>query len=278
MKRFAAIAAALMLALLLPSQVVLSATYGDCDSAGGYNGGFVFGRASRDRTDISNAFFKASFGRSKIISLRSCFSPNGEATMGKSLVLPANINASNNWLVQLGYGRVDCPTGQTCAMPDDQLAFVYTPSDTSYGNLAVFPNSETPEVGNTYSFKIESGATGFWIYTLRDETDNQTWTTSRPQNFASGVTSIYGFEVARYWDQVGGLDATRAKMYDLQYRRSDSTTWRVLTDDPFANCVPSSSVCVVEESLFGFHRIYVNNEEGTYDPDQTVVKAFTEDH
>lgn len=148
-----AILVASVLALLVPSQVVLGATYGDCDSAGAYDSGFVFGRASRDRADISNAFFKASFGRSKVITLRSCLTPNAEATMGKSLVLPANINASNNWIVQLGYGRVDCSTGQSCALPDNQLAFVYTPSDTSYGNLAVFPNSETPEVGNTYSFQ-----------------------------------------------------------------------------------------------------------------------------
>jgi len=268
---------ALLLSMVMPS-ATLAATYADCDGAGAYNDGFVFGRGSRDRADISNNFFKAAFGRAKIINLRACVNPNAPATRGKSFVFPANINASNNWLVQVGYGKVDCPTGYTCGWPDDQLSFIYTPDDSTYGVVAPFPGAETPEIGNVYSFKIESGATGFWLFTIRDETDNQTWTAAVSQDFSSGVSVIYGFEVARYWDQVGGITTARGKMYDLQYKRSDSTSWKVLTDDPYAACTPSSGVCIVEETLFGFHDIWVTNEEGTYDPDQTIVASFTNDH
>jgi hypothetical protein len=269
---------ALIVASLTHSPVLALSYYGDCDSAGGYTTGRVFPRLARTRADIGNNLFKGSYGRTTIEDIRSCTGPNTASTVGKSLVLPANLSASNDWLVQLGYGRVDCPSGYSCSLPDNARSFVYTPSDTSFGVLAPFPGAETPELNNTYSFKIESGATGYWLYTIRDLTDDQTWTTSRAQTFASGVSSFYGFEVARYWDQVGYRTDERAKVSYLQYRRSDLSAWQVLTDDPFSHCTPSSAVCDIEQSLYTFHVVYVNNESGSYDPNQSVVKAFTEPH
>jgi hypothetical protein len=144
--------------------------------------------------------------------------------------------------------------------------------------LEPFPSAEVPEIGNLYSFRIESGPTGYWIYTIKDLTDNQTWTATRPQTFASGVSTFYGFEVGRYWDQIGYTSADRAKVDYLQYRRSDISAWQIMTDDPLTHCVPASSVCFVDESLFGFHNVYVSNESGVYDPDQTFAKAYTDSH
>ena len=107
----------------------------------------------------------------------SCIAGTGDHA-GHSLVIAANLSNGSGLLVQLGWGHFDCPSsGPDCGIPrsQDGYRFFYTVDPLSGGQLAVFPGAEVPQVGHRYSFKITTDSL-IWTYTIRDITDNQSWT------------------------------------------------------------------------------------------------------
>lgn len=228
-KRLLTLAAAFALAasgsLVNPGSAQAAFSF-DCETYGSYPPGptglgFQIGRLVRDQSTASG--YDAVRADMTIYDARSCTNPDQPSTTGFAGTF---INMDSDYgIVQLGYGRSDCPTGYTCAIPDNQLVWVYTPTDTSGGNLAHWSGIPAPVIGATYELRIslvccQGGVNPYrWRMDIIRTSDSATWTRYITAMVPTQRAAFWMLEVHNKGDRLWG------DMGDIAYSTTAYSGW-----------------------------------------------------
>jgi hypothetical protein len=193
-------------------------TNGDCDAGTEFTGGELIAHIVRNRP--AGDGFNAVAADLVAQELYPCFSPNVQATVGKSLVMAVNLQGSAAFL-QAGIGKMNFgSTGrQQCsgveALQNNTLNFIYVPDAGSGGVFCRawwvdFNNNGTPDnpvPGRTYTFSITNPSLNVWRYCITDTTLGQT-DCRDAFSLAWEFPFVWtGFEAARTSDAMGTTEA-----------------------------------------------------------------------
>jgi hypothetical protein len=211
---------------------VRAVTYGDCDIYAMYGQDFNIGRYTRD----SNWYpgYDAIKADILIKELAACTNPDTGYPRGFTGAL-VNMDQTNAY-VQLGYGKADCPTGQSCALPDNQRVWVYTPADNTGGVLDDWSGIPAPILGRTYGFAISLIAGPKWRLYITDRYINVTYTRDITATVTSMRAAFWMFEVHSYGDRLGSTFADGwLRLANLYYSPINNSNW-ILAQDASGAC------------------------------------------
>lgn len=125
---------------------------------------------------------------------------------GGSFVLPANLEAGDGTLMQLGYGY----TSNTAA------ADFYYAYDT--GTATPWPGAMKPENGKRYRFTIRKSGTDA-IYTITRVSDGYYENMTKPWPWSNGFTLVWwGFEAWNTVDYLGVYNGVHNSLRALQFQ------------------------------------------------------------
>ena len=276
-------ALALTMALLLPGQAA-AATYRDCDtSPSWYPGGTGNNATGMARMMRTVGRYDGIIADQVVRNLHSCSNPNTASTMGRSWALLTMQDSF--FFLQLGYGLSDCPTGQTCSVPDNSRRWVYTPSAVSGGSLddMTFSDFENPQLGTNYRLRMYSNSTT-WFFCVRWAAAGSAYHCRFDTFGFSALEEAYWlFEVAGKNDQMGSSASgtLAARFTSMQYNRESDSAWYITTGD-VGNCnaaAGGAGACdteLGEPALFSRHRANIHTD-GVAPNDFSVFYSYSID-
>lgn len=178
--------------------------------------------------------YKGIIGDARVSATLPC---TGSADGRFSAVIPANLQADQTRIVQLGWMVCDGSTADKCGhlalgVPSDgQLHFFYVCEDNSGGEICLADGwAGMPVPGHRYRFRIEHSGSN-WLYSLKDLTMGTAAVTAAiDRTFEFGNLIWWGAETTNKASMMGSGQAggSMLHMYWMQYlRQSIPAGWQV---------------------------------------------------